>query len=329
MARRDRDPQPGAQTESEGTVTTATEDETAVPAQAEAGDGAGEAGTGTTEAPAAAASDGSGKATKASEVDLTAFSAAVDKAVAERDSSTGELAVAQIDPVVAEYRKIEGIAGKNKAKAFLTDKMRDAMNSMDISLARSYMMLQDNLSAGTVPKAERAPSDPTEAHVQRVVGLDLARALLVKPEGVAEDADQKAEALYAEAYPQAEAYLAWASNEDEENRGDEPEVPAFVRNAVKLALGKSAKVGGSRAGTATGGERHDIGEHIRQAFEGQESGTFLTVAEIRNFKSTEYGDTPPSAGAISARLFPQSGKCTLDFVTPGQNDKGNRGATKN
>jgi hypothetical protein len=209
----------------------------------------------------------------------------------------------------------------------LTDKMRDAMNSMDISLARSYMVLQDNLSAGSVPKTERAPADPTEAHIQRVVGLDLARALLVRPEGVSDDADSRAEKLYSEVYPQAESYLTWAADESE-TKGDEPEVPAFVKNAVKLALGKAAKVGGSRAGGTSTGERHDIGEHIRQAFEGQATGTFLTVAEIRNFKSSEYGDNPPSAGAISARLFPQSGKCTLEFVDPGQNDKGNRGATK-
>jgi hypothetical protein len=276
-----------------------------------------------TEAPASA------KTQKASEVDLTAFSNAVEASVAERDDTTGELATAQIEPVVAEYRKIEGIAGKNKAKAYLTDKMRDAMNEMDISLARSYMMLQDNLSAGAAPKTERVPADPTEAHIQRVVGLDLARALLVKPEGVSDDADTRAEKLYSEVYPQAEAYLAWSANEAED-KGDEPETPGFVKNAVKLALGKAAKVGGSRVGGGGGtGERHDIGEHIRQAFESQESGAFLTVAQIRNFKSTEYGDNQPSAGAISARLFPQSGKCTLDFVTPGQNKDGNRGATKN
>lgn len=323
MARRDRSdsstateaPTSEAQTTEEAAVTTATEapveatTEATVPAQAE-----GDAST--------------GKSAKASEIDLTAFSAAVETAVAERDSSTGDLAEVQIAPVVSEYRKIEGIAGKNKAKSFLTDKMREAMDSMDIALARSYMTLQDNLSAGHAPKSEKVPTDPTEAYVQRVVGLDLARALLVKPEGVTDDADARAEKLYSEVYPQAEQYLAWAGNEDEATRGDEPDVPTFVKNAVKLAQGKAAKVGGSRTSTASGGERHDIGEHIRQAFEDKAPGTFLTVAEIRNFKSTEYGDNPPSAGAISARLFPQSGNCTLEFVTPGQNEKGNRGATK-
>lgn len=303
-------------TPEEATVTTAT-DEATVPAQ--------------TEAPAESTdtSTTSNKAQKAADVDLTAFEAAVTEAVSKRDDTTGDLVAEAIAPVVTEYRKIEGIAGKNKAKGVLGEHMKEAMNQLDISLARAYMMLQENLSAGSAPKAERTPADPTEAHVQRVVGLDLARTLLVKPEGVADDADNRAEKLYGEVFPQAEQYLAWSSSEDEATRGDEPEVPAFVKNAVKLALGKAAKVGGSRTGGGSAsGERHDIGEHIRQSFEGVESGTFQTVAEIRNFKSTEYGDNPPSAGAISARLFPQSGKCTLDFVTPGQNEKGNRGATK-
>lgn len=318
MARRDRgdsptkteaaqaDPTP---TEEAAVTTTATE----VPAQAEA-----TSDTSTTE-----------KAeTPKKEIDLTEFEAAVEGAVAQRDESTGDLSVEALAPAVAAYRALDGIAAKNKAKHLLTDKMRDAMSSLDIQLARSYMVVQDNLSAGTPAKAERQPADPTEAFVQRQVGLDLARALLQKPEGISEDADARAEKLYGEVFPQAEQYLAWSVSEDE-NKGDEPDVPSFVKAAVKLAQGKSAKVGGSRTGGGSTGERHDIGEHIKQAFENVASGTFLTIAEIRNAKSTEYGDNPPSAGAISARLFPQSGNCSLDFVTPGQNEKGNRGATKN
>lgn len=325
MARRDRGDSPASTTaqadeanptptEEAAVTTTATE----VPAQAEASTDS------TTEAaPAAEATTEKPKVV----IDLSGFESAVEEAVGQRDESTGDLSVEALAPAITAYRALDGIAAKNKAKTLLTDKMRDAMSSLDIQLARSYMVVQDNLSAGTTAKAERQPADPTEAFIQRQVGLDLARALIVKPEGVAEDAEARAEKLYSEVFPQAEQYLAWSVDESED-KGDEPDVPAFVKGAVKLAQGKAAKVGGARVGGTSSGERHDIGEHIRQAFENVPSGQFLTIAEIRNNRSTEYGDNPPSAGAISARLFPQSGKCSLDFVTPGQNDKGNRGATK-
>lgn len=264
-------------------------------------------------------------------IDLTPFSEAVATSVTERDSSTGDLPEVAIAPVVTAYRALDGIAAKNKAKAFLTDAMRDAMNSMDIQLARSYMVLQDNLSAGAPAAATpRQPADPTAAYVERKVGLQLALALVVVPERVSADAEDKVTAAYSEQFAVAQGLLAWAQS-TAEDKGDEPEAPAYVKAAVKLAQGKAAKVSksglsGPRVGS---GERKNIGDHIRQAFSDQESGTFLTVAEIRKFESTEYAsDNPPSAGAISARLFPTSGKCTLDFVTPGTNDKGNRGATK-
>lgn len=323
MARRDRGNSPTsteaeqAQTPEEETVTTTVDTEVDVPAQAETD-------TSTTESTESSKSEDRPKAV----IDLSEFESAVESAVAKRDESTGDLSVEALAPAVSAYRALDGIAAKNKAKTLLTDKMRDAMSSLDIQLARSYMVVQDNLSAGTTPKSERVPADPTEAYVQRTVGLDLARALLVRPEGVTDDAEARAEKLYSEVYPLAETYLAWSASDDE-SKGDEPDVPTFVKNAVKLAQGKAAKVGGTRSGPSSTGERHDIGEHIRQAFENVASGTFLTIAEIRNAKSTEYGDNPPSAGAISARLFPSSGKCSLDFVSPGQNDKGNRGATKN
>lgn len=264
------------------------------------------------------------------EIDLSGFSTAVQAAVANRDTSTGELAVAVIEPVVAAYRALDGIAAKNASKKYLQNQMRDAMNSMDISLARSYMVLQDNLSAGTpVPKvrAEKAPADPTEAAVQRLVTIELARQLVVLPEGVADDVTEQADKLYGEVFEIAKSYLDWSQDESE-SRGDEPDAPLFVKNGVKLALGKPARAGGAARGTGAGGERHDIGEHIRQAFEDEPAGTFLTIAQIRSKRSTEYGDNPPSAGAVSARLFPKSGKCSLDFVTPGTNSAGNKGATK-
>lgn len=275
--------------------------------------------------------EASPEATKPAEVafDLTAFKAAVAAAVEGADQSTGEIAAGVLEPVVKEYRAVEGIKGKNKAKEHLADQMREAMGKPDIVAARSYLQLQDSMTAGSGGSTPKAPTDPTEAYVQADATLRLAVALHTPGEGVSEDHESKVATLVSESTEKANEYLAWV-NGDADSRGDEPEVNAVVKNAVKLALGKAAKAGGrSNSGGGSGdGVRRDIGKHISEAFEGVESGTFLTVAEIRKHESSEYGKNSPSAGAISARLFPASGKCTIEGITPGQGDKGNKGATK-
>jgi hypothetical protein len=288
--------------------------------------------TTTEAAPEATSTEASPEATKKADekpVDLTAFKAAVLEAVAGADPSTGELAAGVLEPVVKEYRAIEGLKGKNAAKAVLADGMRDAMNKSNIQAARSYLQMQDNMTAGSSgSSAPKAPADPTEAFVQSEATLRLAQELHTPGEGVSEDHEAKVEELVSSSRESAASYKAWLES-DAEDKGEEPDVSAVVKNAVKLAAGKSAKAGGraSSGGTFTG-ERRDIGKHIAEAFAGVQSGAFLTVAEIRNHRSDEYGDNPPSAGAISARLFPQSGKCTVEGIEPGQNEKGNKGATK-
>lgn len=270
-------------------------------------------------------------------IDLTAFEAAVDKAVEDtegRDAATGELSAALIESVNVEFRKLEGAKAKNKARALLNGLLKDTMNKMDpaeMPKARSYMILSDGLSAGSAAKSERTPADPTEAFVQRMVGLKLAVELAQAnvPEGVDAGWTTKANELYEASKAKANELFAWATS-DAEDKGDEPETTPVVRSAVKLAQGKAAKVGGAvRSGGSGDGVRRDIGKHIESAFADVESGTFLTVAQIRAHRSDEYGDNPPSAGAISARLFPTSGKGTsVPGIVAGQNDAGKKGATK-
>lgn len=62
--------------------------------------------------------------------------------------------------------------------------------------------------------------------------------------------------------------------------------------------------------------RKDLGAHIQEVFEGTEPGSFLTAAQIGNVRTSVYGDNKPSVGAIVARLFPQSGVCTVPGVRP-------------
>lgn len=263
-------------------------------------------------------------------VDLTAFNAAVETAVAERDTSTGEVPTAAIEPVQAAYRDLDGIAAKNAGKKALTEKMRDAMNAMDIQLARAYMVLSDNLSSGGGggAKTERAPADPVEAYVQKVVALTLAQELVEVPEGhTAEELSERVAKLHAEATAQVEGYRTFLADANEDKKEPDGMLPV-VRQAFKAASGKALGRGVARTSAPYTGERRDIGKHILNAFADVEPGTFLTVAEIRAKRSDEYGDNPPSAGAISARLFPKSGKFTLEGIQPGQNEKSNKGATK-
>lgn len=271
---------------------------------------------------------------KASEapIDLTEFNAAVDAAIEGKDATTGEVAPAFIEPVTKAYRALQGVKAKNAAKSSLQDKMVEFMNKVDIYTARAYLALSEAVkSAGgsTGGGSGKTPADPTEAYIAKYVTLRLALELSTVPEGVAEDWKDKAAALYKSSLESANGYVAWQANEAED-KGDAPEVSSIVKTAVKLSTNKQVRAsGGGKASTPYTGERRDIAKHIQQAFDGLESGAFLTIAEIRNATSEEYGDQPPSAGAISARLFPKSGgKCTVTGVVPTTSDKGHKGAVK-
>lgn len=291
----------------------------------------------TTEAPATEAPVTDEKAEVV--FDLTAFQAAADSAVENADDATGEVAPLFLDPVLKEYRLLEGIKAKNAAKKLLTDAMKDQMNQITepgaIQKARSYLQLSEGMSAGSAapkgPKAPKAPVDPAVAFIAAEATLRLALVLHPVPEGVEQlDADEKAQELVDGSLEQAQAYLAWVQS-DAEDKGEAPEASAVVLNAVKLALGKSAKAGSVKSGGGSSpytGTRRDIAKHIQQAFEGAEAGEFKTVSEIRNTKSDEYGDDAPSAGAISIRLFPKGGgDCTVEGVNPTEQN-GKKGAVK-
>lgn len=263
--------------------------------------------TETTEAPTEAATE----TTTEAPIDLTSFNEAVATAITEADAATGEVPTEQIEAVKTAYRALDGAKPKNAAKKAVNESMKDAMNSGDLPKARAYLMISENsLVAGGGGGGEKAPADPTEAFVQRVATLSLGYNLAVNnvPEGVGSDWQDRVNQLVTESLTPAQELLAFHQSDAE---GDGPEATAVVRNAVKLAEGKSAKAGSSRSGGTFTGERKNIGTHIESAFSDVEEGTFLTIAEIRNKRSDEYGDNPPSAGAVSARLFPSSGKSSM------------------
>ncbi|ETT28833.1 protein of unknown function DUF262 [Rhodococcus rhodochrous ATCC 21198] len=81
--------------------------------------------------------------------------------------------------------------------------------------------------------------------------------------------------------------------------------------------------------TAAPSTRRDIGQHIVNAFADLEVGDFLTIGEIRKTPSPQYPvHDLPSAGAISARLFPGNGGRTTVPGVVGVIAGGRRGARK-
>lgn len=237
-------------------------------------------------------------------IDLTGFQSAVADALESKDVSTGDVPKDSLEAVNKSYRELEGgVKAKNAARTWIDEQMKLAISEdKDIVKAKAFVMLKDNLSAGSSGGAAKAPADPTTAFINKVAALQVASTLVASdvPEGVSEDWATQAESLVGSLGEQVDSYAAWLANESED-KGDAPEVSPVVRQAFKLAAGKAS--GGS--GRVAGGPRRDIGKHLEQVFESLDKGAFLTVNEIAKAQSTEYGDDRPSAGAVSARLFPK------------------------
>jgi len=247
--------------------------------------------------------------------DLSPFTEALNKTLETRDSTTGNIAVADLSPVVDAYRKLEGPKAKADARKIVDEGVRTALDKMDIVLARAYAMVKDNLSSGKAvgEKKEKVPTDPTEAHIQNVAAVQLAYSILTQtavPEGVSADWVERKDKLVAELEDDLATIQAW------DGEGDEPDVSPVVRRAMKVARGKAQGKSNTKLTTSYNGPRRDIGKHILSAFEDKEVGTYMSVADIVKHRSTEYGDEQPSPGAVSARLFPRSGKFTLTGVEP-------------
>lgn len=238
-------------------------------------------------------------------IDLTAFKTAVTNALSRRDESNGDLAEDDVKAVVEAYRALDGQKPRNAAKAELETGMKAAVKDLDIVLAKSYVQLKDALAA-SAPKKERSTADPTESFVQTQYALTIAAALHEGnvPEGVAEDWRDRLDKFTDDNLDAFNAYKEWFEA-DEESRGDEPEAPAAVRKAFTYASKRVGKGGGSRN---AGGPRRDVKKHIKEVFDGVEVGTTLTVNQISKHGSSDYGNTGPSAGAVTQALFPKNGK---------------------
>lgn len=233
-------------------------------------------------------------------IDLTAFEAAVAEAVSGSDEATGEVPEIEVAKVRDAYQALPGIKAKNAAKASLNDNLKAHLADLKVREARAVMVLVERATVAGKSQAPKKEVNLQEQFESKIATLTLALYLAQKqvPEGVNAEAGIEAGTTLAnDHFPAALDVISSESGESDS---------ALIRNAVKLASTKARK-GGTRVAT---GERRDLGSHISEAFDSVESGTFLSVADIKRFKSTVYGDDTPSAGAITNRLEPKSGKAT-------------------
>lgn len=267
---------------------------------------------------------------------VEAFKEAATTAADSADDE-GHLTPDQLSPVVEKYRAVEGgNKGKKIAKDFITDQMKEALTSGPDGFvpAMAWNAIQDAVltaapkSSGGGTRTPAAPVSQTRLFADKIASLRLALELAEAnvPEGVDEDWEAKITGDLSK----AQALLDFEAVErDEEDETPAPGVTPVERAAVKLATGRGPRKAGRPSGAPYQGTRRDVAAHITNAFAAHPSGTFLTIAEIKSTPSEEYGSDSPSAGAISARLFPKAGpdKMSVPGVVAAQ-EGGKNGARK-
>lgn len=274
------------------------------------------------------------------------FMAAVEAAVNDEsvDSSTGTIPEALVATVTKTYSAIPG-KGRKAAQTYLQDKMQECMvagtsDPRQFIKARSHLDLLkivQSQAGATRETVVKQPVDPTEALLERVVPALLAAHLILPGEGVAADWAERANAKAHELTDHVKRYREYLiENEGKtgDDRAPEPEgIDRLVLAAARLAQGKpvtrkAARPKAPSDGTprVSSGVRRDVAAHIAEYFADKPVGHWASVSEIANFDSQEYAGDHPSSGAVSARLYPKSGTCTLDGVAPEARDK--KGAVK-
>lgn len=207
------------------------------------------------------------------------------------------------DEATVEAYRAADQSGKAKIRASVQKSMVDATMALDGETAANWAATLGALTAkSSSPKVE---IDPKQVIAQRVADLEHAVRLL-RTGTVPTDLTHE-----------------WAESDFVGGFVTLPDVEADAENATKIASQKLTRTDARRS----------IDGAVERAFEGLDSGSFLTVAEIRT-RSLVGGPEGyvPSDGAIAARLFPRNGgDCTLVGVVPTEADipAGTpRGATK-
>lgn len=286
-----------APAQDEAQVETPAEDATEAPAQ--------------TEAPAEEAKP------KTAEELYAEFQAVTNGAVERSDQTTGTVPEADLAGVLAAYKPLSstGRNSKSDAKTWIADVMKDTLMAGNMPGATAWATINKAVVEASNRRSSTAPAkvtiSPTDAYVERYVAHILAPQFIPVPEGLEADWQAKYNEVLDRENKKVEAYKEWLAKPEAE-RGDEPEgTSSILKDAAKLGQGKSVgrRASGTRkAGGGTGGSRKDVKKHIEEFLDTVEVGSEHTVAEIANFKSSEYTEGEASPGAVAARLFPGEGK---------------------
>lgn len=320
---------------------TETVEETVTPEVTETAAPTEEAAPATEEAaPTEGEAPAEGESTEAADpadFDLGPFEALAAEVAGRADKATGALAEGDLDRVIEAYRALPDTKVRNRAKKHLQEQVAAGIENLDMGQAKSYLTMHDNMTtAGAKAGTPRQPADPKARWRQQLEIVTLAYGELFnqRPDDVTEEQVNEIVNGVGSLSEDMGNLRAWHDAEvaEGEEKPEAPKVDDRVQAAMRLVRGGKVTAGRASSGGVSAphdGPRRNIAAHIKSAFEGVEVGTFLTVAEIKAHRSEEYGDDSPSAGAISARLFPASGKCTVEGIEPGTGgDKNQRGARK-
>lgn len=262
--------------------------------------------------------------------------------VAESGQSSGSL-YPEFEAALNAYQALPGASPKGKAKDFMGGQMTSEIlkiqaNPSDLSpqaTVIAWNIFQTAVLERASKKAGAAgPAlSPVDGFLAKLATIRVANKLIAddQPEGLPTDWQEQLNKMVQVGINEAELLEKWQETPEDERQGEEPKLSAYTSQAVKLSSGKGPRKPGRPVGAVSTytGVRRDIGKHIEHAFSDKPSGTWLSINEIRSIQSPEYGEASPSGGAISARLFPKSGKsATVEGVEAALDASGRKGARK-
>jgi hypothetical protein len=216
--------------------------------------------------------------------------------IGEFSTMTDSDLAATVESALAAYRPLD-TKGKATARKNVEFAMKACIDGMDLAGASFAMNLGKALVSSGTKVADEI--DPREVLINAVAELEIAAEYIRSGMHIPAGLDV--------------SEIEWDSIE----WADVSDHKAPVWENDTIRAGAKAFAEAKRSRTA---DRADIGEAILSAFEGLDSGAFLTVSEIANKSGS-------GTGAIAARLFPTrtdkatgekvDAKCTVEGIRPG------------